>query len=78
MDSSAKGKEVLQTLVRSHRSEYDALTPQEKLNLIQELNEHKANKACGLRTSVKAKINDVTHTMSAIENEVCAPCGIHM
>jgi hypothetical protein len=41
-----------------------------KAKLVREFDEHKANKACGLRISVKSRVNDVTHTMKAIENEV--------
>lgn len=64
------GREVLQAIVRSHREQYDALTSDEKADLIRQFDDHKANKVRGLRISTKSRINDVTHTLRAIENEV--------
>lgn len=72
-ESQAHGKDVLRTLVHAHRQEYDELTGGEKAQLIQEFDEHKATKTCGFRTSMKSRVNDVTHTLKAVENEVsCA------
>jgi hypothetical protein len=66
----AGGKTALQSLVKAHKAEYDALSPEEKTQLTRELEEYKANKACGLRISTKSRINDVTQTIKAIETEV--------
>lgn len=68
----AQGKEVLQQLVRSYRLEYDELTLEQKKQLIREFDEHKASKISGRRVSTKSRVNDVTHTLKAIENEVRA------
>ena len=68
--STLHGKEVLQSLVHDHRDEYDKLTKQECKDIVSEFEEVKATKAKGLRISVKGKVNDVAHTLSAVENEV--------
>ncbi|RDB19669.1 hypothetical protein Hypma_013284 [Hypsizygus marmoreus] len=68
--SARNGKEVLQNLVQNHQDEYNALTTEERKVLIREFDEHKATKATGRRISVKAKINDVTQTLAAVENEL--------
>jgi hypothetical protein len=73
--STTHGKDVLQDLVHNHREEYKLLTTQEQKGLIQEFEEFKATKAKGFRVSTKARVNDVTHTLGAVENEVafCFP-----
>jgi hypothetical protein len=43
-----QGKEVLPDLVRSHREEYNTLPLEERNKLVQELDEHKANRVQGL------------------------------
>ena len=68
--STAHGKGVLQDLVRNHRDEYEQLTAQERKDVIQEFEEVKATKAKAFRLSTKARVNDVTHTLGAVENEV--------
>lgn len=69
-NSMLHGKEVLQDLVHNHREEYDQLTSQERKDLVREFEEYKATKTKALRVSTKAKINDVTQTLTAVENEV--------
>ena len=71
--SSLSGKAVLQGLVRSTQEEYNALSTQEHKTLVREFEEHKAMQTKALRVSTKARINDATHTLSAIENEVPYP-----
>jgi hypothetical protein len=60
----------LQHLVRNHRDEYDQLTAQEHKDIVGEFEECKASKSKSFRVSSKARINDVTQTLAAIENEV--------
>jgi hypothetical protein len=48
VDPKVSGKEVLQALVRTHREEYNTLMVDEKAELVQEFEEHKANKTCSL------------------------------
>jgi hypothetical protein len=64
------GKEVLQDLVHNHQDEYNKLTSQEQKDLICEFEEYKAMKVKGFGVSTKARINDVTQTLSAVENKV--------
>lgn len=68
--STTHGKDVLQDLVHNHHDEYKLLTAQEQKVLIQEFEEFKATKAKGFRVSTRARVNDVTHTLGAVENEV--------
>jgi hypothetical protein len=69
-DVEIQGKEVLQRLVHDHRSEYQNLTPQQQDELVAEFEEHKGEKATALRVSVKSRLKDVSHTLSAVEQEV--------
>jgi hypothetical protein len=71
LGSNAVGKSVLQDLVHSHRSEYNALTPEQSTALIREFEECKNTKATGVRISARSKVNDIKHTIAAIETEVC-------
>jgi len=43
---------------------------EQKDELVQEFNDHKANKTQGLRISVKSRVNDVNHTLDSIATEV--------
>ncbi|KAG2135341.1 hypothetical protein DEU56DRAFT_738020 [Suillus clintonianus] len=64
------GKDVLGGIMRDFKAEYYDLTKEEKTNLIEEYKEYKATKTTGQRISTKSKINDVTHTLKAIESEL--------
>ncbi|KAG1899707.1 uncharacterized protein F5891DRAFT_927347, partial [Suillus fuscotomentosus] len=63
-------KEALQSLVRDHKDEYHALTQEEQQELLQEFADQKETKVSGLRVSTKSKINDITQTLKAVENEL--------
>ncbi|KAG2342722.1 hypothetical protein BDR05DRAFT_885894, partial [Suillus weaverae] len=64
------GKDVLGGIVRDFKAEYYDLTEEEKINLVEEYKEYKATKTTGQCISTKLKINDVTHTLKAIESEL--------
>lgn len=64
------GKDVLLDLVQNTKEEYNTLTLAEKEELILEFEKVKATKAKGFRTSARSRVNDVTQTMSVLENEV--------
>ncbi|KAG1795025.1 uncharacterized protein HD556DRAFT_1473186 [Suillus plorans] len=65
------GKAVLQDLVGDeNRAEYRNLTDDKKAQLLQEYHEHKETKTTGIRISTKSKVNDVTQTLKAVENEL--------
>ncbi|KAG1893993.1 uncharacterized protein F5891DRAFT_1131068 [Suillus fuscotomentosus] len=65
------GKAVLQDLVGDeNHAEYRNLTDDEKAQLLQEYCEHKETKTTGIRISTKSKVNDVTQTLKAVENEL--------
>jgi hypothetical protein len=67
--SSLSGKVVLQGLVSS-QEEYNLLSKQEWKELVCEFEEYKATQTKALCVSTKSRINDATHTLAAIENEV--------
>jgi hypothetical protein len=64
------GKAVLPSMVNGYRAEYYAMPAEQKAKLISELDEHKASQKRGLRVSTRARVNDVTHTLKVVENEV--------
>ncbi|KAG1768106.1 hypothetical protein EV702DRAFT_1050123 [Suillus placidus] len=66
----SSGKAVLQDLLHNYGDEYRELSQDKKDRLIQEYDENREHKTKGVRTSSKSKINDVTQTLKAIENEV--------
>jgi hypothetical protein len=68
--ASLTGKEVLKGLVRGAQEEYNELSMQDRKKLVREFEEHKATQTKAFRVSTKARINDTTHTLAAIENEV--------
>lgn len=68
--SAPHGKEVLQDLVLNNQDEYNKLTKQQRTDLVQEFETHKAGRATALRISNKSRVNDATHALASIENEV--------
>ncbi|KAG1778325.1 hypothetical protein EV702DRAFT_1196329 [Suillus placidus] len=66
----SSGKAVLQDLLHNYGDEYHELSQDEKDRLVQEYDENREHKTKGVRTSSKLKINDVTQTLKAIENEL--------
>ncbi|KAG2116143.1 hypothetical protein DEU56DRAFT_761603 [Suillus clintonianus] len=72
-ENGATGKAVLQELVSDeNRAEYRDLTKDKKEQLLQEYSEHKETKTTGICISTKLKVNDVTQTLKAVENEASA------
>ncbi|KAG1828057.1 hypothetical protein DFJ58DRAFT_737991 [Suillus subalutaceus] len=69
-NSSRHGKDTLRTLVCDNKAEYDALSEQEQEALLKEYAEEKQTKATGTRVSTKSKVNDITQTLKAVENEL--------
>ncbi|KAG0706449.1 hypothetical protein DFH29DRAFT_798317 [Suillus ampliporus] len=69
-ENGLSGKAVLQDIVQENRAEYYELDDDAKASLLKEYEEHKATKTTGTRISTKSKVNDVTQTLKAIENEL--------
>jgi hypothetical protein len=65
------GKQKLNALVRDYKPEYDALSKAQRADLLRDYDEHKSNLRHGFRISTKSRVNDITHTLKAVENEVC-------
>ncbi|KAI6002901.1 hypothetical protein EDD15DRAFT_2157242 [Pisolithus albus] len=61
---------TLLDLVRENRMEYHELSAEDKNHLVEEFSEFRESKAIGVRVSTKSKINDITHTLRAVENEL--------
>jgi hypothetical protein len=68
--ASLTGKEVLKGLVCSAQEEYNELSMQDHKKLVHEFEEHKATQTKVFHVSTKSHINNTTHTLAAIENEV--------
>jgi hypothetical protein len=68
-----QGRRALEQLVREHKAEYYTLSKEEQQDLVKEYAEQKLTKMTGFRTSTKSKINDITQTLKAVENEVHVP-----
>ena len=66
----ASGRNVLPELVQENRANYHGLSAEEKECLVEEFSQIRELKAVGIRLTSKSKINDVTHTLNAVENEV--------
>ncbi|KAI6020937.1 hypothetical protein BKA83DRAFT_4055703, partial [Pisolithus microcarpus] len=49
---------------------YKSLSMEEKKALIEEYACHKERKTFGLHATAKSKVNDITETLKAVENEV--------
>ncbi|KAG1733155.1 hypothetical protein EDB19DRAFT_1831088 [Suillus lakei] len=69
-ENSGLGKAALQSLVHNHKDEYHVLSKEEQDELLREFAESKETKTTGLRISVKSKVNDITSTLQAVENEL--------
>lgn len=68
--STTRGKEVLQNLVRNNQDEYNNLSNQERIDIVQEFEKQKATQTKAFRVSTKSRINDATHTLAAVESEL--------
>lgn len=66
----ASGKSMLPALVKQNREEYLKLSAEDKEDLVKEFGEFRVSKTVGNRVSTKSKINDASHTLRAVENEV--------
>lgn len=64
------GKAILQDLVQENHAEYHELDDDTKASILKEYEEFKATKTTGTHISTKSKVNDVTQTLKAVENEV--------
>ncbi|KAF8452803.1 hypothetical protein L210DRAFT_3639263 [Boletus edulis BED1] len=62
-------RDVLPDLVKNSKEEYAKLSADEKTRLVEEFNKFRESKTKGTRATARSKINDATHTISAIENE---------
>ncbi|KIK13830.1 hypothetical protein PISMIDRAFT_118101 [Pisolithus microcarpus 441] len=64
------GRSALSALVQQASEEYRSLSMEDKAALIEEYMHHKEHKTFGLRATAKSKVNNITGTLKAIENEV--------
>jgi uncharacterized protein YpuA (DUF1002 family) len=68
--SDSSGKATLPGLVKSFRDEYKELSESRKSAIVEEFSKVREAKSIGLRVSAQSKVNDVTKTLRAVENEV--------
>ncbi|KAI6017230.1 hypothetical protein PISMIDRAFT_118276 [Pisolithus microcarpus 441] len=67
----AGSKGMLLNLVWESCMEYHELSAEDKNRLIEEFSELREAKAIGVHVTTKSKINDITHMLKVVENEVC-------
>ncbi|KAG1752342.1 uncharacterized protein EDB91DRAFT_1243121 [Suillus paluster] len=68
--SRNQGRGALQQLVCEHKEEYYALSMDEQEDLLKEYAKWTLMKATGMCTSTKSKVNNITQTLKAVENEL--------
>ncbi|KAG1877137.1 hypothetical protein C8R48DRAFT_590638, partial [Suillus tomentosus] len=66
-ENYGQGRSALQSLVQDNKEAYRALSKQEQGDLLKEFAEHRDTKTTGMRISTKSKVNDITHTLKAVE-----------
>ncbi|KAG1786106.1 uncharacterized protein HD556DRAFT_1450089 [Suillus plorans] len=64
-----QGRGTLQQLIYEHKEKYYALSKDEQEELLKEYAKWSLTKATGVRTSTKSKVNNITQTLRAVENE---------
>ncbi|KAG0702914.1 hypothetical protein DFH29DRAFT_804326, partial [Suillus ampliporus] len=69
-ENHGEGRAALQSLVHDHKEAYHALSKQEQEDLLKEFTEQRETKTLGLHISMKSKVNDITQTLKAVENEL--------
>ena len=62
---------TLSALVQQASKEYKTLSAEEKKALIEEYMSYRECKTFGLCATSKLKVNDITGTLKAVEDEVC-------
>ncbi|KAG1774227.1 hypothetical protein EV702DRAFT_974941 [Suillus placidus] len=65
-----QGRHALEQLVHEHKAKYHMLSKEEQQDLVKEYAEQKLTKVTGVHTSTKSKINNITQTLKAVENEL--------
>ena len=71
MTAGLRGRAAIERLTDAEEQQgYKSLNAEEKEELKRQFEEHKAVQAKAYRTSHKSRVNDVTHTMKAIVEEV--------
>ncbi|KAI6026437.1 hypothetical protein BKA83DRAFT_4462843 [Pisolithus microcarpus] len=69
-ENAAGSTSTLLDLVRENQMEYHELSAEDKNHLVEEFSEFRESKAIGVRVTTKSKVNDITHTLKAVENEL--------
>ncbi|KAJ8584817.1 hypothetical protein M405DRAFT_844925 [Rhizopogon salebrosus TDB-379] len=69
MENGSQGKATLQSLVHDHKAKYLTLSNEEQDEILAQFAEWKQTKTTSVHTSTKSKINDITQTLKAVENE---------
>ncbi|KAI6023266.1 hypothetical protein BKA83DRAFT_4125896 [Pisolithus microcarpus] len=67
---AASSTSTLLDLIHENRMEYHELSAKDKNHLVEEFSEFRELKAIGVHVTTKSKVNDITHTLKAVENEL--------
>ncbi|KIK14809.1 hypothetical protein PISMIDRAFT_116353 [Pisolithus microcarpus 441] len=65
-------KQHLSDVVKQNALEYQQLSQADKLLLIKEFKEFRNDKTTGMCITARSKVNDITHTLGTIKDEVCS------
>ncbi|KAG1867720.1 hypothetical protein F4604DRAFT_1584954 [Suillus subluteus] len=65
-----QGRGALKSLVQEHQDEYLRLSIDEQDNILAEYADWKKTKVTGLRVSMKSKVNNISQTLKAVQNEL--------
>ncbi|KAI5989961.1 hypothetical protein EDD15DRAFT_2198310 [Pisolithus albus] len=69
-ENAAGSTRALLDLIQQNRTEYRELSAEDKDRLVAKFGQFKESKVIGIRAMTKSKINDITHTLKAVENEL--------
>ncbi|KAI6038053.1 hypothetical protein EDC04DRAFT_2550303, partial [Pisolithus marmoratus] len=64
-------KQHLSDIVKQNALEYQQLSQANKLLLIKEFREFRKDKTTGMCITARSKVNDITHTLGGVKNELC-------
>ncbi|KAG6373648.1 hypothetical protein JVT61DRAFT_6311 [Boletus reticuloceps] len=64
------GKATLPSMVKENLPQYQALDDANKKQLVEDFSDFRVTKAVGTRISMQSKLNDITHTLTAVGTEL--------
>ncbi|KAG6369298.1 hypothetical protein JVT61DRAFT_15480 [Boletus reticuloceps] len=72
-DKPAPRGHILPDLVRKYREEYQALSLDQKTEIVKQFEESKQARSVTHRLTTRARASDATHTLASIRNQAIPP-----